>query len=205
MNEDLLNNLQSLTSALEKSAKELDIKIYNKESLLDEKLINISETLKRANEKEKKLDYMISKLEETLSSFNSKIEDISKNIESASLKTEDFRSDVKQIEEKMESFKDLQVNAEKAQKTIENFNKDTVNIHNDIVNLSEKASACNDSYRTMQKSFDKMKNDINNFMSSDLGKLTTKDDIAVKKDFARYVKDHLVAEGTFSDSKLIWK
>lgn len=205
MNEDLLEDLKNLTSALEKSSEELNIKINNKEALLDEKLKKISEVLEQAEKEENELKYMISNLEKTLSFFNSKIEETGKIIEEVSLKATSIKLDVKKIEQKMDNFKNLQTDAENAQKAIEDFNKDTSKIHSDIINLSEEASVCDDAYKTIKENFDKMNKEVSKFVSSDLGKLTIKDDATVKRDFAQYVKNHLVAEGTFSDSNLIWK
>lgn len=205
MNEDLLEDLKNLTSALEKSSEELNIKINNKEALLDEKLKKISEVLEQAEKEENELRYMISNLEKTLSFFNSKIEETGKIIEEVSLKATSIKLDVKKIEQKMDNFKNLQTDAENAQKAIEDFNKDTSKIHSDIINLSEEASVCDDAYKTIKENFDKMNKEVSKFVSSDLGKLTIKDDATVKRDFAQYVKNHLVAEGTFSDSNLIWK
>lgn len=205
MNEDLLEDLKNLTSALEKSSEELNIKINNKEALLDEKLKKISDVLEQAEKEENELRYMISNLEKTLSFFNSKIEETGKIIEEVSLKATSIKLDVKKIEQKMDNFKNLQTDAENAQKAIEDFNKDTSKIHSDIINLSEEASVCDDAYKTIKENFDKMNKEVSKFVSSDLGKLTIKDDATVKRDFAQYVKNHLVAEGTFSDSNLIWK
>lgn len=205
MNEDLLEDLKNLTSALEKSSEELNIKINNKEALLDEKLKKISEVLEQAEKEENELKYMISNLEKPLSFFNSKIEETGKIIEEVSLKATSIKLDVKKIEQKMDNFKNLQTDAENAQKAIEDFNKDTSKIHSDIINLSEEASVCDDAYKTIKENFDKMNKEVSKFVSSDLGKLTIKDDATVKRDFAQYVKNHLVAEGTFSDSNLIWK
>lgn len=205
MNEDLLEDLKNLTSALEKSSEELNIKINNKEALLDEKLKKISEVLEQAEKEENELRYMISNLEKTLSFFNSKIEETGKIIEEVSLKATSIKLDVKKIEQKMDNFKNLQTDAENAQKAIEDFNKDTSKIHSDIINLLEEASVCDDAYKTIKENFDKMNKEVSKFVSSDLGKLTIKDDATVKRDFAQYVKNHLVAEGTFSDSNLIWK
>lgn len=205
MNEDLLENLKNLTSVLEKSSEELNIKINNKEALLDEKLKKISEVLEQAEKEESELKYMISNLEKTLSFFNSKIDETGKMIEEVSSKAKRIKLDVNQIEQKMDNFKNLQTKAENAQKAIEDFNKDTSKIHSDIINLSDKASVCDDAYKTIKENFDKMNKEVSNFVSSDLGKLMIKDDVAVKRDFAQFIKDHLVAEGTFSDSNLIWK
>lgn len=206
MNEDLLEELKTVMSALEKSSNELNIRIKDKDALLDEKLQAVSAVLKRADKKEKMLNEMISNLEKTLSSFNSRIEEIENNIKDVLLKADNLKSDADRIEQKMYIYTDIQARAENAQKAIESFNKDTSKIHSDIVNLSEDASVCNTAYKTMKKSFDKMNKEINAFMSADLGKLVLKDDATVKRNFAQYVKDHLIPEiNAFEPNRLKWK